>query len=1164
MSTPTNNNEPSLTDEQHSAIHQRGVSISLSAGAGCGKTFVITRRLIEELRRNNNPGRLSRLVAITFTNRAAREMKNRIRQACTNELLKADAGEADYWLALSHSIDSARISTIDSFCASLIRSHAVEASVDPMFALLEQELQPRLIRDAVNDTLKRLLEEQNADCEELIFHYEYNKTHEILTQFLYRSMEVYDFPLDLGELATDWETRWINEVQAALIQEFLNSSNVRELLALFSEYTPSHPVMAERCANISAALAELPRSDQAVKLLNSVAKNAMVKGGGLAKAWPNAEIYKEVQSHFDQLKKDIKKLAPQLVTFAEIDHESARLGLIALRLSQQAREAYEARKQTLGVLDFGDLLRLATKLLRDFPEVRASIASGIDLLIIDEFQDTSPLQVELVRLLRGESLKTGGLLIVGDFKQSIYRFRDADPTVFHALREELPSEGRLSLTTNFRSRREILDFVNAIFDVAMPEEYEPLRAGKDFPALDEPAIEFLFPRPEKQEGKPSTKDNAEEQRQREAEAIAKRIRQLLEDPAVSISDENGELRRVRPGDICLLFRTRSNFNIYEEALRKANLDYYVVGSRAFYAQQEVQDLAMLCQWLGDPADELSLVGVLRSPMFNIDDETLLILRVDHGSVTKGLFAENWKDITPQQQEQVRFAALVLLELRKLKSSFSLEELLRHAITRTGYDAAMMFEFLGERKLANLEKLVSMAAVYDRSGRISFSEFADRLRASVLEQSEEALAATQAEESDVIGLMTIHQAKGLEFPIVFVVDLNAKERPQSPDPVLDRQLGPLLPVAAPMMEGIQQESNEDQPGDLSKYKPLGMKLYQLREQQGDEAERLRLLYVALTRAKERLILSAGLPENGKLESAWLKTLSEIYDLDTGEPLVTDAPPAKVISSLDQLTETEPNKQTGSTKHIRLCDLRELVESAPEEPLPWKPVPPSLRTEFSVTEVTEGLYESAGHRHSQTGTTLDEDVSRDDPRLLGTAVHQVLELVPLADLCDATKVWSSILERIADEHDVSVNALQRAVEAIGNSDLPQQLQQARQVHREVDFALSWPVAETTYTLSGQIDGLYQMPDRSWHVIDYKVISTSEKGGSDLIARYAVQLQLYALAVQEVLGLQEITAKLVSISGDQASLIPIDTSPKAIDDMRANVSNWLANQTEMITDE
>ena len=359
------------------------------------------------------------------------------------------------------------------------------------------------------------------------------------------------------------------------------------------------------------------------------------------------------------------------------DPEAARpIAQSALRLLAVADDvaaAYEAEKRAAAAMDFTDLLIRARDLLTGphGDSLRQRLAAQTRLLLVDEFQDTDPLQVDLVKALCDGRFTAGKLFLVGDKKQSIYRFRGADPDVFCDLRQQIPVEGRLPLSENFRSQPAVLEFINALFaeELEEPDQpYEPLKAVHK-QVGPRPAVELLWAIDA--EAAPSLPTNlrsgegktVERLRRREADFIARRIRGLLDSGEKIVWEKEGEnetARPVCPGDIAILFRALTDVAYYEEALRRWDIDYYLVGGHAFYAQQEIYDVANLLRSLANPGDEVSLAGVLRSPLFALLDETLFWLARQGKGLSAGLFAEELSpELDAEQAGRVRAAAATL-------------------------------------------------------------------------------------------------------------------------------------------------------------------------------------------------------------------------------------------------------------------------------------------------------------------------------------------------------------------------------------------------------------------------------------------------------------------------------------------------------------------------
>jgi ATP-dependent helicase/nuclease subunit A len=540
------NRRTGLTDQQRRAVTTRGVSVALSAGAGCGKTFVLTERFLSHLEPAGDDGdraaRLGELVAITFTERAAREMRDRIRKACRRRLLECPDGEADHWLALIRQLDAARISTIHAFCGTLLRAFAVEAGLDPQFRVLPQAQAEMLLFEVIDDQLRSRLAQRDDATLDLVVQFGLDQLRQMVAVFLRHRQEI-DWDqwrrLTADELVARWQTHRRQVTVPSSLRKVAQSPDARRVLAIAGQYPPSHAVMRERCQVLADSLARLATSHDPQAELAAIHDSARVQGGGGKGAWSSEEIYEQFRDAASRLRKAVEEAKDCLEFTSEEARPAAEAGLRVLEITAGVHEAYELQKQQLAGLDFDDLLIRTRRLLTDPAQrgLQRRLAAGIRLLLVDEFQDTDPLQVELVEALAGGELMQGKLFFVGDYKQSIYRFRGADPQVFRRLREATPSEGRLPLTMNFRSQPAILHFVNALFCDDLGPEYEPLHPSR--PQIGpEPAIELLWAT-ENEDARTGQKDVL---RQLEADWIARRLRTLLDSEEELVWDEEAARR----------------------------------------------------------------------------------------------------------------------------------------------------------------------------------------------------------------------------------------------------------------------------------------------------------------------------------------------------------------------------------------------------------------------------------------------------------------------------------------------------------------------------------------------------------------------------------------------------------------------------------------------
>src|SRR5438132_8582970 len=515
--------------------------------------------------------------------------------------------------------------------------------------------------------------------------------------------------------------------------------------------------------------------------------------------------------------------------------ETAALEALGARDAEQLEQlllaydrAYRAAKDRESALDFEDLQLLARELLQEHEEIRERESWRFRSIMVDEFQDTNRLQCELIDLLARDD---GELFFVGDEFQSIYRFRHADVEVFRERREQ--AGGVLALTHNYRSRPEVLEVINHLFSADFGKAFQPLAAAGRFPdPAFGPAVELLVT------DKDSYKDTGTHWRQAEARHIARRVRDLV---------DSGE---AEPGEIVLLFAAGTDARLYEEALRAAGLPTFRAPGRAYYPQHQVVDLLAYLPLLHNRYDDEALVTVLASPLVGVSNDALVLLR--RAAPKRPLFAGlekgmpeglSSRDARLFQAFKQRFDRLA-----SQASSLTLERLCEQIVCEHDYDLAVLAQWDGRRRYANLRKPARLARSYeelrgpDVEGFVRFVAEQDAVGASELE------AVAEEEGTDVIRLLTIHSAKGLEFKVVVVADAGRDRRSPDADEILclpDGRLG--FRVADPA-SGKRLSTAE--------YETV-----KAAERDAEEAERRRLYYVAMTRAIDRLIVSGAIGEGG---------------------------------------------------------------------------------------------------------------------------------------------------------------------------------------------------------------------------------------------------------------------------------------------------------------
>ncbi len=920
---------PRLTPQQEDALSVSTANVALGAGAGCGKTSVLTERFLRFL---DGPNRrpLRSIVALTFTDKAARELRERVRLACRKKL---DAGDdRRYWRLVLRGLEAAPIGTFHAFCGNILRRFPIEAGVEPGFRVLEESIAPSLLDLSLSACFRTWLAEQNEDLKTLAIEHGLTPIRDALLD-LVGDRRGHDHAgwasKSEEEILQTWHTIWTTRARPNALARVVEAAE--PILRLAEQHRCSHKVMNERLAFLRQVLPELPLADDPDPLLEEVVANARVQGGGNKDHWPSEEVFAEVKDELTRLREKIKRYQKSATFSDEISRLCAEDGLRFARLATTAEERYSAAKREQSYLDFDDLLLMTRDLLaRPGSPVLRTLQGEISVLLVDEFQDTDPVQAEILDRLMGSHESTGRLFLVGDTKQSIYRFRGAEPKLFDEFHDRFPAEGRKHLTENFRSAPGVIDFVNALFRESegfQGERHQLQPRSSGFVPTHEPAVEFLWPfDPELANAR--NQMSAGEGRRVEGTWIARRIRQLIDQKTLIWDRDTKSARPVHAGDVVLLLRSLNDAAAYEHALVEAGLEYYLVGGSAFFTQQEVQDLVNLLSVIEDPLDEVSLAGALRSPFFGLSDEALYWL-CQRGDLASGLaVVDRVHDLTEWDREGAQRAGLLLERWRGQKDRVPIAHLIDQALGESGYEAAILAEYLGARKRANVRKLVRQARKFDDAG-LSLADFVTRLRADLRKPPREEQAATTDEEGEAVRIMSIHQAKGLEFPVVVVPDLDRKPPATRQKVAFDRDLGMVVKPAG------DHEDDDDPDRSSDSGLSLGWTTYRAIEQAEEEREALRVLYVAATRARERLILSAGVAVDSKPISPSLRLLDSRFDRSTGECL-TDLPPdltpprARVI--VDPPPEPQPRSKVGGRKRPRLLAVAREIERGIERSRP----------------------------------------------------------------------------------------------------------------------------------------------------------------------------------------------------------------------------------------
>jgi len=1112
--------------EQRPAVIARASEVAVVAGAGSGKTRTLVARYLRLVSEGLSP---RHIVAITFTDKAAREMRSRVRAEITRYLERDDLDDnaRGTWQQRYETLDSARISTIHSLCAEILRQHPAEAKVDPRFEVLTDASAGRLLADALDSTLAWAVEQEALVS--LLVAFPPDRLRSVLESALHNRLDAAQaFSLADEGLLAHWQGCSLHEVVSRLKSEDLVDA-LGALRDLEANGTLAHALgRGDKCAAIVESVlylhadlqdlvAEVGRSGAAdpatmLELLGAIAATIKLNVGS-KRNWGCNVPKAELRAIREGIRAAFGKAIDPDRTSAALDAPAAELTMLLAGVAAGLFTRYAQTKDGRNALDFDDLEERALELLSD--PLHASVLerwrNQVSAILVDEFQDTNGRQRDLIRLLAGDGLD-GGLFIVGDGKQSIYRFRGADVSVFARERQAIDAVGEChTLSTSYRAHAQLVLGLNAIMsrvldptpdpDRPFAEPFSPLVPGRDEPAtgLKPPYIEAHLCIGSKASGAMA----------QTAGAIADQLARMVEDGAIRFGQDDGE-RPVNYGDIAILCRRSGSFRYYEDALDEAGIPYVTVAGRGFYERPEIRDLLNLMTALADSGDDLALAGALRSPGFAVSDLGLYALcaardaRKREQGVSQTLWTllerlagldgdveADWPGLNALDHERMRRACRVISGLRRLVGRVTVAELLKRLLDETRY-RAILVRSGQSRALRNVDKLLSDAHNSGLVGVGEFLEYVQFLRDSGAREGE---AATVSEGA--VQIMSIHAAKGLEFPIVVIGDMGSAGSHRTPDLLLDDAYGPAL----------RYSDGDDR-------LPLSYQMAAIRDAERDAEEDKRLLYVAATRARERLLLSGNVTtkKGGALggQAGWLKALAgpELLDLVDKTPEFGEGAdkPTAWQRSIDGVLAT--------------CWLYPEAYSPTRRMAAFRPEPrdDSVRPPL-LSPLTAGAEEGGARERLPVEAASPKPIPRIvyapggyPAWLRGQIVHDALAQWRFSD--PEIDEWidaRAALQGLDTEACARLRSeVRRLLNRFEESEMCAEMMQAEQRFAEVPYAWEGD--------SGRIDALYVDTEGRWHVVEFKTDRLrSDTTLAQLLAEsdYESQIGRYREAVAGLLG-------------------------------------------------
>ena len=1217
-----------LTDEQQAAADALDRNVTLTAGAGTGKTTTLTVRYMRMLERglendapadDESPLLPEEIVTTTFTERAANELEKSVREAITERVAAADAETYAAWREVADGLEEGYIHTLHGFCSRLLREHALRIDeIDPGFDTLDEGETAALL----DETVATLLEthDDHETVQTLARRYDRAALQDVVTDLLTErpgGVEWADRWADATRTEyLEYVTTELHPVSPELAAERLADPTFVAAAETLREIVESPPAAVDtggRAWNLAKGvvdqLRDVPYDDPAPSLekrerFAALCTQLTTDGSRYAESsytaaktrWKGVEAEKE---RFDEaILALVDVLEPEEHLFSAsiaADENSFPFVQALARLTQLAHEAYTDRKRRRNVVDFTDQIEFALDFLKHTSDDRrAALRDRFAYVMVDEFQDTDPRQWELIAHLTAENpeaFDARNVFVVGDVKQSIYRFRNADVTQFDETARELatanPSESTVDesdqLSTNFRTLPDVLAFVNALFDEVFDLDGEPYEAGPQplDPYRDDPeglaSVEYLavptdaeyrarrFP-----DDDPFATATPQHDAELEATALAARLTQLFAD-ATQVYEEDGdvddpEARDVAPEDVAVLLRSRTHLKTYERALEDADVPFTVASGLGFYETPEVTALLNLLRALADPSDERALYGALRSPLFGLTDDTLAMLKRDDESL--------WHALTESEHDELRDAADLLQTWRdqlgvapestpRLDGSWA--DFLTRVVDDTGYLASVSADERPRQAVANVEKFREQLRGYSDEGVTSLSTLVRRIerRRSLSDREGEA---TIQGGGDGVRILTVHDAKGMEFPVVVVPGVGHGFNTKA---AVGNGRVEFEQIDGAYAVGLDAPDPDD-PFETST--TVAREALKRRRKAEERAEEKRVLYVACTRARDRLLLT-GLHD---LDSDGDPTMSDVKEADPEEanswrdwvqPHVLTDDTLAALEEHDRVTGTLGDASFTVSLPTPAVDwVDDTTVSDPELERSAAPPRPDRRFSLSPTDLAS-LVDGEGslaldertntvrfeneNREGTDDKSDDASDGRETKSLSGTTfgeiVHRLCELRPPVDR------WQDVVDQVYDAETgrraepLTPSQRERIVDHADRS-----LAYVDELHERCDVEhtydeLAVAVEFARGEISGFVDHLVVTPD-TYHLVDYKTNDVDADEVPEKADYYRTQMEAYAIALHQQAPDRRVTATLYFTTPGEP--FRLDWSPDELDDLESRV--------------
>lgn len=1175
------------TSEQREIIDARNENILVSAAAGSGKTTVLVERIFQRMTDPVNPVGIDRFVVVTFTNLAAAQMKDRLRRRIDEEL--AAHPDNEYLARQSVLVSQAHICTVHSFCGFVIKNYFHRIGLDPAYRQGNEAELKMLKKDVLEDLLEEEYEKEQPDFMELASMDLFNKNDQGLEDMI---LAVYDsamsepFPKDWLKKAEDLlqvetEEQWNDHpvVQWVLtncryMAEALDQE-VDSLLDLCDE--PGGPYMYRPCMEgLKDILSSLMQARTCGEWQDVVEGISFGRLSSKKDEDVSGEAREWVKKRYDACKKKIQSYAQMFFFQPEPEHRADLKqtgGKISglLRLTREFMERYGETKRDRGIMDYDDLEQFALKILLRWDEEKqvyvrteaaGELAEYFEEVMIDEYQDSNRVQETLLTSISRQGLASyaSNLFMVGDVKQSIYRFRNACPELFvekmDAYHGEQAAGHRIDLHYNFRSRDTVLQSCNQVFEDVMHRDIGGVEYDLDARLV--PGASFKPPEKGRFAGKTKvmlgltgTKEGVALKREDEGYLALRYIQDIMnpQDPMQVIDKENS-YRPAEYRDIVILMRSiRKDGQKVYDILTEHGIPVVMEHDQGFFDTREIQILYQMMQVIDNPLVDMPLAGVLMSPAFDFTEEEMAKIRLRHKDC--GFYdAMGQYDEADGVYEHIQQFLDVLSRLRSKVTYASTAEILQDIYDETGIYDKIRTMPQGIQRVANMDYLMEQARAYDEVTYRGLHQFVRYIEQFRRQQEDLGEVNLFGQEENAVRIMTIHKSKGLEFPVCILMGLGKTLKvPDRKAVRTDSEFGISIQAEDPEISTIKNTFMFQAMGHKNQMESLG--------------EELRILYVAMTRAKEQLCMTGmvssleemGLDYNSRSEMNHYCDMvlpavyrrGDLFDLEVLEWQDLVLEEASQQKEVDREKDRLYNFDTSKVYNVSMHEILELRKTVREE----KEV---LPVKVSVSELKEKSMEELDMEEFHILSAQEEPDEEPVPSFMGggkekrenagaaygTVWHQVMAFLDFSHVASRREIRESLEQVVQAGHvrreDLAVIQVSR-LEQFFQSELGKQMCLAYEdgrLHREQPFVTSRPAkevladsgSEEAVLIQGIIDGYYFTED-GIVLMDYKTDRIQPGKEQDLADRYRTQMAVYRQALQDNTGRPVIKTVLYSFS-------------------------------------